>query len=40
MGADPAASAPGGAAGAAAPAAAEDPMKALLEAVKQDQQKK
>jgi TRAP-type mannitol/chloroaromatic compound transport system permease large subunit len=40
MGADPSASAPGGAEGAAAPAAAEDPMKALLEAVKQDQQKK
>jgi len=41
MGNEPAASVTGGAAGAApAPAAAEDPMKALLEAVKQDQQKK
>jgi TRAP-type mannitol/chloroaromatic compound transport system permease large subunit len=32
--------APAGSASAAAPATAEDPMKALLEAVKQDQQKK
>ncbi len=40
MGNEPAASVPGGAGAAPAAAAAEDPMKALLEAVKQDQQKK